>query len=371
VADSDKSALDRTFDRVEINSALAGSVTSDVRYSQTLSQDLRYVAAPIVQNYEVVAAVRLSMPETQVDNEIRETQVWLLVFVGAVVIAAALVAWLLARSITAPLLGVAAIARALPDDLTLRASETDGPEEVRAVGHALNETAEKLNGIVHRTQRVAADASHHLRTPLTGVRLRLEAIEDISTESAVQDQAQAATAEVDRLTRSIDQVLALARSDAGNIDEHVVDISEIVRSRVEAATYLADERGISLNIEVSDGVQILAGPGIVARVIDELLGNAMSYAKSIITVSVGVEGGLAKLVVADDGPGVTAQEYESIFERFVRGTSSVVGGSGLGLALVREAARAHGGDAIAEPDAKGGLRVIVTWKCWLSRQNST
>ncbi|CAB4833708.1 unannotated protein [freshwater metagenome] len=288
---------------------------------------------------------------------------WLLAFVGAVIIAAALVAWLLARSITAPLLGLAAIARALPDDLTLRASETDGPEEVRAVGHALNETAEKLNGIVHRTQRVAADASHHLRTPLTGVRLRLEAIEDISTESAVQDQAQAATAEVDRLTRRIDQVLALARSDAGNIDEHVVDISEIVRSRVEAATYLADERGIALNIEVNDGVQILAGPGIVARVIDELLGNAMSYAKSRITVSVGVENGLAKLEVADDGPGVSAKEYESIFERFVRGTHSVAGGSGLGLALVREAARAHGGDAIAEAEANGGLRVIVTWRC--------
>lgn len=363
LADSDDSALDRTFDRVEINSALTGSLTSDVRYSQTLGEDLRYVAAPIVQNYEVIAAVRLSLPETQVDHEIRETQMWLLAFVGAVIIAAGLVAWLLARSITAPLLGLAAIARALPDDLTLRASETDGPEEVRAVGHALNETAEKLDGIVHRTQRVAADASHHLRTPLTGVRLRLEAIEDISTESAVQDQAQAATAEVDRLTRRIDQVLALARSDAGHFDEQVVDISEIVRSRVEAAAYLADERGISLNVDVNEGVQILAGPGVVARVIDELLGNAMSYAKSRIAVRVGVEGGLAKLVVSDDGPGVSEQEHEAIFERFVRGTHSVAGGSGLGLALVREAARAHGGDAIAEADGSGGLRVIVTWRC--------
>ena len=155
----------------------------------------------------------------------------------------------------------------------------------------------------------------------------------------------------------------MARSDAGNIDEQVVDISEIVRSRVEAATYLADERGIALNIEVNNGVQILAGPGIVARVIDELLGNARSYAKSRITVSVGVENGLAKLEVADDGPGVSAKEYESIFERFVRGTHSVAGGSGLGLALVREAARAHGGDAIAEADGSGGLRVIVTWRC--------
>lgn len=362
LADSDNTSLDRIFDRLEIDSALTGSVASDVRYSQTTGADLRYVAAPIIQNYEIVAAVRLSLPETQVDAQIRETQLWLLAFVGAVVIAAALVAWLLARSITAPLLAVAAVAKALPDDLALRASETNGPDEVRAVGHALNETAEKLGGIVHRTQRVAADASHHLRTPLTGVRLRLEAIEDISTEAAVQEQAQAATAEVDRLARRIDQVLALARSDAGNSGEQVVDLSATARARVEAASYLADERGLTLQIATVDSARILAGPGVTARVIDELLGNAMNYARSVISVGVGVEGGYAKLVVTDDGPGVGADEHELIFERFTRGATGVAGGSGLGLALVREAARAHGGDAVAARDESGGLRVSVTWQ---------
>ena len=362
LADSDNTSLDRIFDRLEIDSALTGSVASDVRYSQTIGADLRYVAAPIIQNYEIVAAVRLSLPETQVDAQIRETQLWLLAFVGAVVIAAALVAWLLARSIAAPLLAVAAVAKALPDDLALRASETNGPDEVRAVGHALTETAEKLGGIVHRTQRVAADASHHLRTPLTGVRLRLEAIEDISTEAAVQEQAQAATAEVDRLARRIDQVLALARSDAGNSGEQVVDLSATARARVEAASYLADERGLTLQIATVDSARILAGPGVTARVIDELLGNAMNYARSVISVGVGVEGGYAKLVVTDDGPGVGADEHELIFERFTRGATGVAGGSGLGLALVREAARAHGGDAVAARDESGGLRVSVTWQ---------
>ena len=86
LADSDNTSLDRIFDRLEIDSALTGSVASDVRYSQTIGADLRYVAAPIIQNYEIVAAVRLSLPETQVDAQIRETQLWLLAFVGAVVI---------------------------------------------------------------------------------------------------------------------------------------------------------------------------------------------------------------------------------------------------------------------------------------------
>ena len=362
VVDSDNSSLDRAFDRPEITAALDGYATSDVRYSQTLNADLRFVAAPIVQDLGVVAAVRLSLPETNVDHEIQETRNWLSLFVATVVLAAGLIAWLVARSITAPLLSLASVARELPDDLTLRASESDGPEEVRAVGHALNETAEKLDGIIHRTQRVAADASHHLRTPLTGVRLRLEAIEDITTEDLVLVEAQAATAEVDRLARRIEQVLALARSDAGGTTEQPVDLSSIVNSRIEAASYLADEKGIAFGLNIDRDVIVRAGPGVVARVIDELLGNALNYARTRLDVGVQILGNLAVLTVDDDGPGVLESEYEGIFERFVRGAGGIQGGSGLGLALVREAARSHGGDAVASRSAFGGLRVMVTWQ---------
>ena len=362
IVDSDNSSLDRSFDRPEINSALGGFATSDVRFSQTLKSHLRFVAAPIVQDLGVVAAVRLSLPETNVDHEIQETRNWLLLFVATVVLAAGLVAWLVARSIAAPLLSLAVVARELPENLSLRASESKGPEEVRAVGHALNETAEKLDGMIHRTQRVAADASHHLRTPLTGVRLRLEAIEDITTEDVVRTEAQAATAEVDRLTRRIEQVLALARSDAGGTVEHPVDMSAIVTSRIEAASYLAEEKGISIRTAIDSNITVQSGPGVVARVVDELLGNAMNYARSSIDISIRAVEEFAVLNVDDDGPGILDTEYEGIFERFVRGAGGVPGGSGLGLSLVREAARTHGGDAIASRSKEGGLRVVITWQ---------
>ncbi|MCX6432149.1 MAG: ATP-binding protein [Actinobacteria bacterium] len=359
IADSDNSSLDRLFDRPEVNAALAGSLTSDVRTSVTIGEPLRYVAAPVIQNYGITAAVRLSLPESIVTHEVQETQRWLVVFVLTVVVAAALVAWLLARSIASPLRRLARVADELPDDLDLRADETHGPQEVRAVASALNTTAERLSGILQRTQRVAADASHHLRTPLTGVRLRLEAIEDISSQEAVQVEARAATAEVDRLARRIEQVLALARSDAGAAPFAAQAASVIVGGRLEAAAAMFDERGIGLTSDLADGVFVAAPAGVIARLIDELLGNALEYARTRVMVDLRAVDGQAELAVSDDGPGLPVAEREAVFVRFTRGAASVPGGSGLGLALVRESVIGLGGSAHATESHWGGLSVVV------------
>lgn len=361
VSDSDDSGLDRLFDRPEVDAALAGQLASDVRTSQTLGADLRYVAAPVIQGQSTVAVVRLSLPENQLDARIQQTEWWLVTFGVAVIAGAALVAWMVARSIAAPLDRLATIASALPDDLTLRAAESDGPSEVRAVAHALNATAVRLSGLVERTERVAADASHHLKTPLTGVRLRLEAIEDITDEDEVREQAISATAEVDRLSRRIDQVLALARSDAGAHAGDAADASAVAEDRIVAASVVAVERGLQIDARIEDGVYVGAGVGNLARVIDELLGNAFAYARSVVRISLSQQAGKASLIVEDDGPGLPQAEREAVFERFRRGSSAVHGGSGLGLALVRESAHACGGEAWADPSDLGGLAVHTTW----------
>jgi len=361
VADSDDSGLDRLFDRPEIDAALAGRLASDVRGSQTLGADLRYVAAPVNQDLSTTAAVRLSLRQDQLDARILQTEVWLAVFVLAVVAAAAVLAWMLARSITAPLGRLAGVASALPDDLSLRAGESDGPREVREVARALNTTAVRLSGLVERTEAVAADASHHLKTPLTGVRLRLEAIEEITEEDEVREQAISATTEVDRLSRRIDQVLALARSDAGVHAGEACDASAVAEDRVVAASVVAVERRLQLEPVVDDGIYMVAGVGTLARVLDELLGNAFTYARTRVRVSLHAQGRWAALVVEDDGPGLPSAEQDAVFERFRRGAGAIHGGSGLGLALVRESARACGGDAWAESSELGGLAVHTRW----------
>jgi signal transduction histidine kinase len=303
--------------------------------------------------------VRLSLPESIVDDEVQETQAWLAVFVVAVMAAAGLVAWVLARSIAAPLRDLAEVAEELPEDLDRRARTQDGPPEVRAVASALNSTAERLSGILSRTQRVAADASHHLRTPLTGVRLRLEAIEDITDQPDVAREARAATAEVDRLTHRIEQVLELARSDASAVPVVAQDLSAIVAERMDAAAVIADERGVLLTGDIKPGVTVDAPRGSMARVVDELIGNALAYARSAIDLRLAVESGYTVLSVSDDGPGVPDSEREAVLERFHRGAGSVAGGSGLGLALVKETVTSLGGSVRVERSPAGGARFVL------------
>lgn len=359
VADSDDSTLDRPFQRPEIDAALNGQLVVDVRPSATVGSDLRLVAAPVVQDLSVVAAVRLSLLEDELNAEVRRTQLWLALFVFAVIAGVVGIAWLIARSIGAPLEQLSRVARQLPDDLALRADENRGPAEVRDVAVALNDTAARLDGMLQRTRRVAADASHHLRTPLTGVRLRLEAIEDMTDQAEVRAEAEAATSEVDRLTRRIEQVLDLARTDAGSERGQQVDASIAVAERCDAAAVIADERGLELDVDVAPDVVAAMSPGAMARVVDELLGNAFNYARSRVRVSLTSDADSGVLVVEDDGPGVPDAEREAIFTRFTRGSQSVPGGSGLGLALVRETVRSVGGDASATAAEHGGLRVEV------------
>lgn len=361
LADSDQTALDRSFDRPEITSAIAGGLASDVRYSSTLGVDLRYVAAPVVKEERVAGAVRLSVPESQVDSIIQRTWLSLAAFVLAVIVAAALIAWIMAYSIARPLQRVAEVAEVLPDDLESRASESAGPQEVRVVARTLNRTAERLSSMISRQQRVAADASHHLRTPLTGVRLRLEAIEDTASEESVRRDAAAAMSEVDRLNRRIDQILALARSDAGQ-QGVLVDAKAVVADRVDHCQATAAARGVALDLVAGADVPTVIAPrGSVDRVVDELLGNALAYATSRVTVTVRSEGSGVRIDVADDGPGLPADERERVFDRFTRGTGAVSGGSGLGLALVRESASAAGGTAWIEGGSLGGLQVCTRW----------
>ncbi len=214
--------------RPEIARALDGQVATGTRFSRSLGHDLIYVAVPVAAEGRVRGAVRITYPTSTVDARVH--RYWLiLVAIAALVLSAALAIGLLfARSIARPLEALrGAAVRAGGGDLSTRAPVGLGPPEVRAVAVAFNDTVAKLDALVHAQDEFVADASHQLRSPLAALRLRLENLERDVPDSGRAGLAGAAS-EVERLSRVVDGLLALARADRAPSTADPIDLAPLV-----------------------------------------------------------------------------------------------------------------------------------------------
>jgi len=345
--------------RPEIALALDGEVATGVRDSETLGLSLLYVAVPTVSGGAVLGAVRISYPTSEVDNRVRRYWLILLAIAGVVVAAAALAGLLLARWITSPLRGVERAAAAVGrGELGTRAPAA-GPPEVRDLALVFNETAAKLQGLLHSQEQFVADASHQLRTPLTALRLRLENLE-ADTGPGGRESLAGALTEVERLSGLVEGLLALARSDASDAVAEPVDLAEIVAGRAEAWSALAEERGVQLATASAGRAFARTAPARLEQVLDNLLSNALEVSPpgATIRLATGRDGDRVELHVVDEGPGLTPEQRERAFDRFWRGDSSE-GGSGLGLAIVARLVAADGGEVELRAAAPHGIDAVV------------
>ena len=345
--------------RPEIALALDGEVATGVRDSETLGLSLLYVAVPTVSKGTVLGAVRISYPTSEVDSRVRRYWLILLAIAGVVVAAAALAGLLLARWITSPLRAVERAAAAVGrGELDTRAPAA-GPPEVRDLALVFNETAAKLQTLLHSQEQFVADASHQLRTPLTALRLRLENLE-ADTGPAGRESLAGALTEVERLSGLVDGLLALARSDASGAVAEPVDLAELAAGRAEAWSALAEERGVQLATASGGGAFARAAPARLEQVLDNLLSNALEVSPpgGTIRLATGRDGDRVELHVVDEGPGLTPEQRERAFDRFWRGGSSE-GGSGLGLAIVARLVAADGGEVELRAAAPQGIDAVV------------
>jgi len=189
-------------------------------------------------------------------------------------------------------------------------------------------------------------------------------------EATRDEAARALTAGVDRATRLVEQLLALARSEAGPPREATAaPLAELVRQAMGDVAPFADAHGTTLELDVADGAEAatVAGDGDVAVLARNLIDNAVRYSPpgGHVSVWVGVDperSGAPMLQVDDDGPGIPAADREIVFDRFVRRDSAAgQTGSGLGLAIVRQVALRQGADVELGDSPAGGLRVRVRW----------
>lgn len=230
-------------------------------------------------------------------------------------------------------------------------------------GRALVPVRESLR----RQRELAADASHELRTPLAVIRGNVELLRAGASAAGTVDGGpgplEEIDAEVGRLTELVDQLLLLARadSDALELDRVSTDLAAEAADAVDSLAPVAAAAAVELSLDV-EPAPLLGDPLRLRQLAGILVDNAIRHAPSggHVWVSAGpAEAGWARLVVADDGPGIRAEDLPHVFDRFWRATDAPSGGSGLGLAIARWITEAHDGTIEASSPASGGARFEV------------
>jgi two-component system, OmpR family, sensor kinase len=345
-------------DRPEIRTALEeGRIAQGRRFSDTLGESLLYTAVPIVRGEDRVGAVRVTQNVDAIDERVRR-DILGLVGIGLIALILALgFAWVLAGTLARPLQRLAAAARRVEGgDLEARA-EPEGSAEHREVAHAFNDMTERLGHVLEAQRQFVANASHQLRTPLTGLRLRLEAA-SLKAGPELAAELEAAEREVERLAHLLTALLTLAREGDRPAAPAAVSLPAAVEEARERWTDRAAEGGHRLVAECRSEARGRASAEDLAIVLDNLIENALKYSPGgTVTVECGQDGGEVYLAVLDEGPGLEHGEEQVVFERFARGSGGrIAPGTGLGLALVATLARRWGGSARLTNRAEGGVR---------------
>ncbi|MEU0725815.1 HAMP domain-containing sensor histidine kinase [Streptomyces sp. NPDC006140] len=313
----------------------------------------------------VVGAVRIVYSTDEMTD--RLWQIWGFRAVLAVLVlgVAAVIGVVVARRLTRPLRQLNDMASKFSDgDLTARSPVT-GPPETQTLARTLNQGAERLDTLIAAQRIFVADASHQLRTPLTALRLSLDNIADGVDDEFVREDVEQATAEVVRMSRLVNGLLVLARAEAKVSAAEPLPLMDIVRERLAVWRPAADERGVTIALRGSaDGrSSVLASPGHLDQMLDNVLSNALEVSPDGGTITVRVEprGDVVEVSVLDEGPGMSDAEKSRAFDRFWRG-QGLTGktGSGLGLAVVRQLATDDGGTVALQDAPGGGLCVTIT-----------
>ena len=242
-------------------------------------------------------------------------------------------------------------------ELFLRAQELEETNRrLRRARARERRATDAARAALNHQRQAVADTSHDLRRPLTGLQTRLqEALADPQVDS--QKVLHAALHDAERLGDIVGDLLELARLEGGApFPTEPVDLSALVAAEVERAG-----PACRTAVDVAPGITVEGSPVRLARVLANLLGNADRHADSLIEVKAGVREGEAVVEVIDDGPGIPAQEREAVFQRFYRRADarrSDPEGTGLGLPIARQIARAHHGD-LHIADHPHGTRMLL------------
>lgn len=334
----------------------APAISPPSRSGFATESGFRLYAAPFDNGF-VVVGQSTKVPQSNLSGVV----VFLVVSAVPALIAALLASWLVAGRALAPLKSVAVTAEAIgrERDFSRRLAVPRSHDEVSALASSFNGMLSRLQDAYEAQKRFVSDASHELRTPLTTVQANAGLLAGKDVGDEVRRAAAAdVVAESARMSRLVDRLLTLARADSGlRLGRAPVELQPLVEEVCRQAGALHPEP--SLDVDAAPAT-VEGDDDALRQVVWILLDNATRYARGKVLVRLTAEDGWARLVVADDGPGIPAEDRELVFERFHRVERSRTGThSGLGLAIARWIVEEHSGRIVAGQALLGGAALLV------------
>lgn len=269
-------------------------------------------------------------------------------------------AWLIVRIVRRELAPVIRLAHRLDDqpaDRPQTLSDHDLPAEITPFVHAINRLLERVNSLMEQQRRFIADAAHELRSPLTAISVHAQNMKNAGSLEAMRDRLTPLQEGIERMRRLTEQLLNLAKTQTDPNEIGSVDVLALTRELLADFVPIAESKGIDLGFDDIIPLCIPASPDVLGQILRNALDNALNYTPNGGQVSIRLwsDDGNDVIDVIDDGPGIAPVERERVFDSFYRIPGSTGQGSGIGLAIAREAALRLGGSISLHerPDGPG------------------
>ncbi|MGK2956437.1 MAG: ATP-binding protein, partial [Solirubrobacterales bacterium] len=346
--------------RPEVATALDGNSDQRERSSDTLDAEILATSDPVFRGESVIGAVRVTQSVEAVQSAVSRSLLGL-GLLGALVLAfVLLIAAVIANQIARPIRRLEVTARQFATGGSEVEAEVTGSSEQRSLARSFNEMTSRVGRLLRSQRDFVANASHQLRTPLTGLRLRLEGLTEETSDPGTRAELEAGLSEVDRLARMVDELLILSRAGEIDVPGEDLDLGELARETYDRWLPAVGERSLVLgDWRDQDIGTVFCARADFERVLDALIENAVNYSPPESEIR--IEAAPGTIRVLDDGEGLDPGEEEIVFERFARGKAGRQGvkGTGLGLAIARELIGQWGGSVTISSRRSGGVEATV------------
>lgn len=335
---------------------------SNARTAEIPRLSARLYAVPVVASGRRLGTVIAAVSTEPYEETKRTTLIGSIILALALFAAITVVARWILRAALVPVTQMTASAAAWSErDLDRRFARGEPYDELTELAATLDSLLDRLAASLRREQRFAAELSHELRTPLA--RISGEAELALGRARAVDEYRGAFDSvyrDAGEMTRIVDALVAAARQESG-VARSTSDARKAVTRASETARPLADANAIEIGVALPQApVRVPLEGELVERILQPLLENACRYGRSRVEIALAGSGTRALITVSDDGPGVTAEEQQTIFDSGVRGRAADGrnDGSGLGLALALRVARSASGNITAQQSDSGGRFIV-------------